>query len=87
MLVIKIKDEVLTYDRKKGRWVCSDRVLEQVVNNMLPDRHMTNSVIFMEEGGSEGFVLRHMEAIWGDTLKVIAFEPVQPPPAEEGLIY
>ena len=86
MLIIKIKDEVLTYDLKRGRWVCSDRVLEQVVNNMLPDRHMTNSVIF-SKNGAEHFVLKHMEETWGDTLKVIAFEPVQPPPAEEGVVY
>ena len=86
MLIIKIEDEVLTYDLKRGRWVCTDRVLEAVANNMLPDTHMTNSVIF-SKNGAEHFVLKHMEAIWGDSLKVIAFEPVQPPPAEEGVVY
>ena len=86
MLIIKIKDEVLTYDLKKGRWFCSDRVLEAVANNMLPEGRMTNSVIF-SKNGAEHFVLKHMEEAWGDTLKVIAFEPVQPPPAEEGLVY
>ncbi len=86
MLIIKIEDEVLTYDRKRGRWVCSDRVLEAVVNNMLPVDRTSPSVKF-SEGGTEGFVLRHMEEIWEDDLEVIAFEPVQPPPAEEGVVY
>ena len=61
MLIIKIGDEVLTYNRRRGKWVCSDRVLEAVVNGMLPPMHLSPTVIFIEEGGPEGYVLRHMQ--------------------------
>ncbi len=87
MLVIKIEDEVLTYNRRQSKWVCSDRVLEAVANNMLPEGRMSHEVIFMEEGGTEGFVLRYMEKIWDDDLEVIAYDPDPPPESEEGIVY
>ena len=86
MLVIKIEDEVLTYDLRRGRWACSDRVLEAVANNTLPDERLSPSAIF-SKNGVEWMVLKHMEEIWDDDLEVIAFDPVQPPPAEEGVVY
>ena len=87
MLIIKIGGEVLTYNMRQGKWVCSDRVLEQVCNNMLPEGRMSHGVIFIEEGGPEGFVLRYMEEIWDDDLEVIAYDPDPPPESEEGIVY
>ena len=85
MLVIKIDDEVLTFDSKTGGWVSSDEVLATVLNGMLPDDLGSPQTTF-SEGGNEGTILRHLQTIWTD-LKVVAFEPEPPPDDEPGVIY
>ena len=85
MLIIKIEGRVLTYDLRSGRWVCSDEVLQTAANNMLPEGRTSPSVVFLEEGGTEGMVLRHMKERWN--LEVVTFEPEPPPPAEPGVVY
>ena len=54
MLIIKIGGEVLTYNRRKGKWVCSDRVLEQVCNNMLPEGRMLARSYIYRRGWARG---------------------------------
>ena len=78
MLVIKIRDEVLTFN-PAGEWVSSDEVLAAVLNSMIPDEFGHPSVVF-SEGGNEGLVLDHLKTIWPE-LEVVAFEP-EPQPEE-----
>ena len=84
MLVIKIRDEVLTFN-PAGEWVSSDEVLAAVLNSMIPDEFGNPSVVF-SEGGNEGLILGHLQTIWPE-LEVVAFEPEPPPPERSGIRY
>ncbi len=84
MLVIKIRDEVLTFN-PVGEWVGSDEVLAAVLNTMIPDEFGNPAIVF-SEGGNEGLVLNHLQLIWPE-LEVVAFEPEPPPPERPGIKY
>ena len=85
MLVIKILDEVLTFDLMRLKWVGSDEVLASVLNGMLPEDQFGVHAPFLE-GGVEKLVLDYTERIWPE-LEVLAFEPEPPPPDIPGVVY
>lgn len=85
MLVIKINDEVLTFDLRKLEWVSSDEVLASVLNGMLPEEIGSPQMAFFTEG-TEGAVLHYLQKIWPE-LKVVVFEPEPPPPDIPGIVY
>ncbi len=85
MLVIKIRDEVITFN-PVGEWVSSDnKALAATLNAMFPDDYGNPAIVF-SEGGNEGLVLDHLQLIWPD-LKVVVFEPEPPPPERSGIRY
>ena len=85
MLVIKIRDEVLTFDLRKLEWVGSDEVLVSVLNGMLPNGIGSPQMAFSNDG-TEGSVLHYLQKIWPE-LKVVMFEPEPPPPDRHGVLY
>ncbi len=85
MLVIKINDEVLTFDLYELGWVGSDEALASVLNGMLPEEIGSPQMAFSTEG-TEGAVLRYLQKIWPE-LKVVVFEPEPPPPEIPGVVY
>ena len=86
MLIIKIKDEVLTFDLRELRWVGSDEVLASVLNGMIPTDEIDNPAIVFADKGIEAVVLEHLKEIWPE-LEVVAFKPEPPPEREPGVIY
>ena len=84
MLVIKIRDEVLTFN-PVGEWVSSNEVLAAALNVMIPDEFGNPAIVF-SEGGNEGLVLNHLRLIWPE-LEVLVFEPEPPPPDIPGVVY
>ncbi len=86
MLVIKIDDEVFSFDLRKLEWVGSDEVLASVLNGMIPYDEISGVEMAFVNRGVEGAVLDHFKEIWSD-LKVVAFEPEPPPVREPGVDY
>ena len=85
MLVIKIRDEVLSFDSRKLEWVSSDEVLASVLNGMLPEEIGSPQMAFSTEG-TEGAVLHYLQKIWPE-LKVVVFDPEPSPPDIPGIVY
>ena len=86
MLVIKIRDEVLSFDSRKLEWVSSDEVLASVLNGMIPYDDISGVEMAFVNRGVEGAVLDHLKTIWPE-LKVVVFEPEPPPPQIPGVLY
>ena len=86
MLVIKIDDEVLTFDLRELRWVGSDEVLASVLNGMIPTDEIDDPAIVFADKGIEAVVLERLKEIWPE-LKVVVFEPEPPPPQIPGVLY
>ena len=84
MLIIKIGDEVQTFNLETAKWVGSDEVLSATLNSMLPRDFGSPQLVFSELG-EEGTVLERVKIGWPN-LRVIVFEP-EPPPDEPGVIY
>ena len=86
MLVIKIRDEVVTFDLKELKWVGSDEVLVSVLNGMIPYDEIGGVEMAFVNRGVEGAVLDHFKEIWPE-LEVVAFKPEPPPEIEPGVDY
>lgn len=84
MLVIKIRDEVLTFD-PVGEWVSSDKVLAATLNAMIPEEFGSPHAVFFDDG-NEGLVLRHLQTIWPE-LEVVVFDPEPAPPEIPSILY
>ena len=82
MLIIKIDDEVLTFDIAQAKWIGSDEELSSVLKAQLPDNFGSPQMVFSELG-LEGSVLEELKRNWPQ-LKVVVFEPE---PDEPGVIY
>lgn len=53
MLVIKIRDEVLTFNSPEGKWVSSNKLLAATPNALIPEDFESHHAVFFDDG-SEG---------------------------------
>jgi len=86
MLIIQVREEQVTWDSDNGRWVSADPVIEGFINKTIPLDVDTPYDVPFRNGGMEQFVLDAARQLYPD-LKIIVFEPIEPPEEIDGVVY